>query len=53
MHHDAIIVGGCSGTIPDHIRHIAEETAPLTSRGIPACPVSLGLTGLELVEVAS
>jgi 5-methyltetrahydrofolate--homocysteine methyltransferase len=29
------IVGGCCGTTPDHIRHIAEHVAPIKPRVIP------------------
>ena len=29
------IVGGCCGTTPDHIRHIAEEVASIKPRQLP------------------
>src|SRR6195952_3369576 len=29
------IVGGCCGTTPDHIKHIAEEVKKFTPRGLP------------------
>jgi len=47
------IVGGCCGTTPDHIRHVAEEVAPLKPRAIPERPVALRLSGLEPFELAS
>jgi 5-methyltetrahydrofolate--homocysteine methyltransferase len=35
------IVGGCCGTTPDHIRHIAEHVKGLTSRPLPVLDPSL------------
>ncbi|MCC6258958.1 MAG: homocysteine S-methyltransferase family protein [Chitinophagaceae bacterium] len=35
------IVGGCCGTTPDHIKHIAEETARLKPRPLPILETSL------------
>lgn len=29
------IVGGCCGTMPDHIRHIAEHVSKLSPRHVP------------------
>ena len=46
------IVGGCCGTTPDHIRHVAEEVAGLTPRAIPERPKALRLAGLEPFELA-
>lgn len=34
------IVGGCCGTTPDHIRHIAEEVKKYTPRALPVMQVS-------------
>ncbi|WEK39362.1 MAG: homocysteine S-methyltransferase family protein [Candidatus Brevundimonas colombiensis] len=47
------IVGGCCGTTPEHIRHVAEEVAPLKPRAIPERPVAMRLSGLEPFELAS
>src|SRR6195952_3624587 len=43
------IVGGCCGTTPDHIRHIAEKAAKGTPRPIPEIEPYLRLSGLESV----
>ncbi|GAA0621293.1 homocysteine S-methyltransferase family protein [Brevundimonas kwangchunensis] len=45
------IVGGCCGTTPDHIRHVAEEVADVTPRAIPERPVAMRLSGLEPFEL--
>jgi 5-methyltetrahydrofolate--homocysteine methyltransferase len=47
------IVGGCCGTTPDHIKHVAEEVAPLKPRAIPDRPVALRLSGLEPFELVA
>ena len=47
------IVGGCCGTTPDHIKHVAEEVAPLKPRAIPERPVALRLSGLEPFEMVA
>ncbi|MFC0632384.1 homocysteine S-methyltransferase family protein [Brevundimonas balnearis] len=47
------IVGGCCGTTPDHIRHVAEEVAGVTPRVVPDRPVALRLSGLEPFEVGA
>ena len=47
------IVGGCCGTTPEHIRHVAEEVAGVTPRAIPERPVALRLSGLEPFEAAA
>ncbi len=47
------IVGGCCGTTPDHIRHVAEEVAGVTPRAVPERPVALRLSGLEPFELVS
>jgi 5-methyltetrahydrofolate--homocysteine methyltransferase len=46
------IVGGCCGTTPDHIRHIAEAVAGLKPRVPPQRAVALRLSGLEPFELA-
>jgi 5-methyltetrahydrofolate--homocysteine methyltransferase len=38
------IVGGCCGTTPDHIRHIAEHVKGLTPRPLPRLEKSIPLT---------
>ena len=43
------IIGGCCGTTPDHIRHIAEHAAKHKPRVIPAVEPYLRLSGLEAV----
>ena len=47
------IVGGCCGTTPDHIRHVAEEVAGVTPRAVPERPVAMRLSGLEPFEVVA
>ena len=46
------IVGGCCGTTPDHIKHVADEVRGLTPRAIPERPPALRLAGLEPFELA-
>ena len=46
------IVGGCCGTTPDHIRHIAEDVANLPTRAIPERAPAMRLSGLEAFELA-
>jgi len=41
------IVGGCCGSTPEHIRHIAEHVAKFPPRKVPDVPVKLRLSGLE------
>jgi 5-methyltetrahydrofolate--homocysteine methyltransferase len=43
------IVGGCCGTTPDHIRHIAEHAKKVAPRKIPKVEPFLRLSGLEAV----
>ena len=43
------IVGGCCGTTPDHIRHIAEHAKKTPPRKIPQVEKYLRLSGLEAV----
>ncbi len=47
------IVGGCCGTTPDHIKHIAEEVAGVAPRAIPERPTAMRLSGLEPFEVGA
>jgi 5-methyltetrahydrofolate--homocysteine methyltransferase len=44
------ILGGCCGTTPDHIRHIADHVRGLPPRAIPARKPRLRLSGLEMFE---
>jgi 5-methyltetrahydrofolate--homocysteine methyltransferase len=41
------IIGGCCGSTPDHIRHIAEHVAQYPPRPIPEIAPKLRLSGLE------
>lgn len=43
------IVGGCCGTTPDHIRHIAEHAGKTRPRPVPVVDPYLRLSGLEAV----
>lgn len=45
------IVGGCCGTMPDHIRAIAEAVADVPPRKIPDRPLTMRLSGLEPFEM--
>jgi 5-methyltetrahydrofolate--homocysteine methyltransferase len=47
------IVGGCCGTTPEHIRHVADEVAGLTPRAIPERPRAMRLAGLEPFELVA
>jgi 5-methyltetrahydrofolate--homocysteine methyltransferase len=46
------ILGGCCGTTPDHIRHVAEEVKGLKPRQLPERPKAMRLAGLEPFELA-
>lgn len=46
------ILGGCCGTTPDHIRHIARAVAGVKPRQIPLRPPAMRLSGLEAFELA-
>lgn len=46
------ILGGCCGTTPDHIRHVADEVRGMTPRPIPERPTAMRLAGLEPFELA-
>jgi len=41
------IVGGCCGSTPDHIRHIAEHVAKYPPREVPNIAPAMRLSGLE------
>jgi 5-methyltetrahydrofolate--homocysteine methyltransferase len=44
------ILGGCCGTTPDHIKHVADEVAGFAPRQVPIRPKALRLSGLEPFE---
>ena len=46
------ILGGCCGTTPDHIRHIADDVRGLPPRAIPERDPAMRLAGLEAFELA-
>jgi 5-methyltetrahydrofolate--homocysteine methyltransferase len=46
------IVGGCCGTTPEHIAHVAQEVAGLPARKPPERLTALRLSGLEPFELA-
>ncbi len=41
------VIGGCCGSTPDHIRHIAEHVAKYPPRPLPAIAPKMRLAGLE------
>jgi 5-methyltetrahydrofolate--homocysteine methyltransferase len=45
------IVGGCCGTTPEHIAHIARAVAGLAPRVPPAIPPRCRLSGLEALNI--
>jgi 5-methyltetrahydrofolate--homocysteine methyltransferase len=45
------ILGGCCGTTPDHIRHVADEVRGLKPRELPERPKAMRLAGLEPFEL--
>ncbi|MSQ91940.1 MAG: methionine synthase [Gammaproteobacteria bacterium] len=45
------IVGGCCGTTPEHIAHIAQAVAGLPSRVPPVIPPRCRLSGLEALNI--
>ena len=47
------IVGGCCGTTPDHIKHVAGNVSKLATREIPERPVAMRLSGLEPFELVA
>lgn len=46
------ILGGCCGTTPDHIRHVADEVLGVKPRQIPDRAPALRLAGLEPFELS-
>ena len=46
------ILGGCCGTTPDHIAHVAQAVAGVIPRAIPERPKAMRLAGLEPFELA-
>jgi 5-methyltetrahydrofolate--homocysteine methyltransferase len=46
------ILGGCCGTTPDHIRHVADEVRGMAPRQVPERPKAMRLAGLEPFELA-
>nr|WP_216609804.1 methionine synthase [Vibrio splendidus] len=46
------LIGGCCGTTPEHIRHMAEVVEGVTPRQLPDLPVSCRLSGLEPLTIA-
>lgn len=46
------ILGGCCGTTPDHIRHVADEVRGMKPRQVPERPTAMRLAGLEPFELA-
>jgi 5-methyltetrahydrofolate--homocysteine methyltransferase len=46
------ILGGCCGTTPDHIRHIADDVRGLKPRALPERAPAMRLSGLEAFELA-
>jgi 5-methyltetrahydrofolate--homocysteine methyltransferase len=45
------ILGGCCGTTPEHIRHVAQAVAGKAPRQVPERPKGLRLAGLEPFEL--
>ena len=41
------IIGGCCGSTPEHIQHIAEHVAKFKPRSVPTMPQKMRLSGLE------
>ncbi|MDP2491131.1 methionine synthase [Vibrio splendidus] len=46
------LIGGCCGTTPEHIRHMADAVEGETPRQLPDLPVSCRLSGLEPLTIA-
>ena len=46
------ILGGCCGTTPDHIRHVADAVAGIAPRTPPERAPAMRLSGLEPFELA-
>ena len=47
------ILGGCCGTTPEHIKHVADAVRGLKPRAVPERATALRLAGLEPFELAS
>ena len=47
------ILGGCCGTTPDHIKHVAEAVAGVKPRKVPERAVAMRLSGLEPFEIVA
>ena len=47
------LVGGCCGTTPEHIEHLAHAVAGLAPRSVPERATALRLSGLEPFELAA
>ncbi len=41
------VIGGCCGSTPDHIQHIAEHVAAFKPRAVPKLETKMRLSGLE------
>ena len=46
------ILGGCCGTTPEHIKHVADAVRGLKPRQPPERPTAMRLAGLEPFELA-
>ncbi|HAS6349635.1 TPA: methionine synthase [Vibrio vulnificus] len=46
------LIGGCCGTTPEHIRHIAMAVEGVSPRVLPEIPVACRLSGLEPLTIA-
>ncbi|MEY4250289.1 MAG: hypothetical protein RJA87_1922 [Pseudomonadota bacterium] len=46
------ILGGCCGTTPDHIRHVADAVRGMAPRVPPVRPTAMRLSGLEPFELS-
>ncbi|GAK83348.1 5-methyltetrahydrofolate-homocysteine methyltransferase [Vibrio ponticus] len=45
------LIGGCCGTTPEHIRHMAMAVEGVTPRALPDLPVACRLSGLEPLTI--
>ncbi|WP_341852407.1 methionine synthase [Vibrio vulnificus] len=46
------LIGGCCGTTPEHIRHMAMAVEGVSPRVLPETPVACRLSGLEPLTIA-
>ncbi|ELK8510788.1 methionine synthase [Vibrio vulnificus] len=46
------LIGGCCGTTPEHIRHMAMAVEEVSPRVLPEIPVACRLSGLEPLTIA-